>query len=193
MNQSLSIDNGYLSKLPFDAVHLQQIAAESYPNGLPKPYSDDPTQWLFHGHPVPATDPLQVAVARLLGYVWPAETDVNMELSDEAHNWIGRSKLLVRHVDDDGIVCLQAVRGEQPAHERLLALLIAAWETASPGSWTPSVLDKLLAQADSAGKGLAVWLRDSFFEQHAKRFQHRPFIWHVWDGQKDGNQQSRNL
>jgi hypothetical protein len=186
MNQSLSIDNGYLSKLPFDAVHWQQIAAESYPNGLPKPYSDDPTQWLFHGHPVPATDPLQVAVARLLGYVWPAETDVNMELSDEAHNWIGRSKLLVRHVDDDGIVCLQAVRGEQPAHERLLALLIAAWETASPGSWTPSVLDKLLAQADSAGKGLAVWLRDSFFEQHAKRFQHRPFIWHVWDGQKDG-------
>jgi hypothetical protein len=109
-----------------------------------------------------------------------------MELSDEAHTWISRSKVLARHVDDDGIVCLQAVRGEQPAHERLLALLIDAWETVSPGSWTPSVLDKLLAQADNAGKGPAVWLRDSFFEQHAKRFGHRPFIWHVWDGQKDG-------
>ena len=109
-----------------------------------------------------------------------------MELSDEAHTWIARCKPLAKHVDDDGIVCLQAVRGEQPAHDRLLALLIDAWEPVTPGSWTPSVLDKLLAQADYAGKSLAVWLRDYFFEQHAKRFHHRPFIWHVWDGQKDG-------
>lgn len=162
------------------------MAEVSYPNGLPKPYSDDPTQWLFHGHPQPATDPLQVAVARLLGYVWPAETDDNMELSDEARSWIARCAPLAKHTDDDGIVCLSPVRGEAPAHERLLALLIDAWETVAPGSWTPSVLDKLLAQADCAGKGLAVWLREQFFEQHAKRFQHRPFIWHVWDGQKDG-------
>jgi hypothetical protein len=109
-----------------------------------------------------------------------------MELSEEAHTWISRNKLLASHADDDGIVCLQPVRGERPAHERLLTLLIDAWETVAPGSWTPGVLDKLLAQADNAGKGLEVWLRDSFFEQHAKRFQHRPFIWHVWDGQKDG-------
>lgn len=186
IDQKLNVTNATLVKVPFDLAHWQQVAAERYPNGLPKPYSDDPTQWLFHGHPVPATDPLQVAVARMLGYVWPAETDSSMELSDEAHTWISRSNLLARHADDDGIVCLQAVRGEQPGHERLLALLIDAWETVTPGSWTPSVLDKLLAQADNAGKGLAVWLRDSFFEQHAKRFQHRPFIWHVWDGQKDG-------
>jgi len=186
VDQKLNVTNATLVKVPFDLAHWSEVAAERYPNGLPKPYSADLTQWLFHGHPVPATDPLQVAVARLLGYVWPAETDANMELSDEACTWISRSKLLARHVDDDGIVCLQAVRGEQPAHERLLALLIDAWETVSPGSWTPSVLDKLLAQADNVGKGFAVWLRDSFFEQHAKRFGHRPFIWHVWDGQKDG-------
>jgi hypothetical protein len=186
IDSKIIVANATLCKVEFDLSHWSQVAAERYPNGLPKPYSDDPTQWLFHGHPVPATDPLQVAVARLLGYVWPAELDTSMELSDEAHTWVSRSKLLARHVDDDGIVCLQAVRGEQPAHERLLALLIDAWETVTPGSWTPSVLDKLLAQADNAGKGLAVWLRDSFFEQHAKRFQHRPFIWHVWDGQKDG-------
>ena len=186
LNQKVSVTDSSFVDVPFDAVRWQQVGAEQYPNGLPEPYSDDPTQWLYHGHPGPATDPLQVAVARLLGYVWPAETDASMELSNEAHSWINRSKLLARHVDDDGIVCLQAVRGEQPAHERLLALLIDAWETVTPGSWTPSVLDKLLAQADNAGKGLAVWLRDSFFEQHAKRFQHRPFIWHVWDGQKDG-------
>ncbi len=186
LDKKAGVTNATLGKVHFDLSKWQQVATERYPNGLPKPYSDDPTQWLFHGHPVPATDPLQVAIARLLGYSWPAELDARMELSDEAHTWVSRSKLLARHVDDDGIVCLQAVRGEQPAHERLLALLIDAWETVTPGSWTPSVLDKLLAQADSAGKGLAVWLRDSFFEQHAKRFQHRPFIWHMWDGQKDG-------
>jgi hypothetical protein len=35
-------------------------------------------------------------------------------------------------------------------------------------------------------QSLDVWLREKFFEQHAKRFHHRPFIWHVWDGLKDG-------
>jgi hypothetical protein len=67
-----------------------------------------------------------------------------------------------------------------------LALLINAWESSQPGSWKTSVLDKLLADADCAGKGLDVWLQEKFFEQHAKLFQHRPFIWHVWDGLKDG-------
>ena len=186
LDLKLDVTNAVIDRVPFDLVHWQQVAAERYPHGLPKPYSDDPTQWLFHGHPQPATDPLQVAVARLLGYVWPAETDENMELSDEARNWIARCAPLAKHADDDGIVCLQPVRGEQPAHERLLSLLIDAWETVTPGNWTPSVLEKLLAQADCAGKGLAVWLREQFFEQHAKRFHHRPFIWHVWDGQKDG-------
>lgn len=186
LNQKIAVTNLTLAKVPFDLAHWQQVAAERYPHGLPKPYSDDPTQWLFHGHPQPATDPLQVAVARLVGYRWPAETDAEMELSDEARTWIARCKPLSQHTDDDGIVCLPSVRGEPSAHERLLKLLIAAWETVEPGSWRPAVLDKLLADADCIGKGLDVWLRDKFFEQHAKRFHHRPFIWHVWDGLKDG-------
>jgi len=186
IDQTLKVTNATLVKVPFDLAHWQQVAAERHPNGLPKPYSDDPTQWLFHGHPQPATDPLQVAVARLAGYRWPAETDPEMELADEARTWIARCEKLAEHTDDDGIVCLPSVRGEAPAHDRLLKLLIAAWETVQPGSWKPAVLDKLLADADCAGKGLDVWLRDKFFEQHAKRFHHRPFIWHVWDGLKDG-------
>jgi len=186
IDQALKVTNATLVKVPFDLAHWQSVAAERYPLGLPKPYSDDPTQWLFHGHPQPATDPLQVAVARLLGYRWPAESDATMELSDEARKWIARCEALSAHADDDGIVCLSSVRGEQAAHDRLLSLLIAAWETVEPGSWKPAILDKLLLEADCAGKGLDVWLREKFFEQHAKRFQHRPFIWHVWDGLKDG-------
>ena len=30
------------------------------------------------------------------------------------------------------------------------------------------------------------WLRDSFFEEHCQLFHQRPFVWHVWDGRKDG-------
>jgi hypothetical protein len=196
INQKMNVTNATLAKVPFDFSHWQKFATERHPNGLPKPYSDDPTQWLFHGHPQRATDPLQVAVARLAGYRWPAETDTAMELSDEARTWIARCGKLVEHTDDDGIVCLPSVRGEAPAHDRLLKLLIAAWSHddaaasgsvgVQPGSWKPAVLDKLLEDAECAGKGLDVWLRDKFFEQHAKRFHHRPFIWHVWDGLKDG-------
>ena len=41
------------------------------------------------------------------------------------------------------------------------------------------------------GKGrqassLDAWLRGEFFEEHCKLFRHRPFIWHIWDGLKDG-------
>jgi hypothetical protein len=186
IDQSLKITNSTLVKVPFDLAYWQQIAVERYPNGMPQPYSDDPTQWIFHGHPQLATDPLQVAVARLLGYRWPAETDPAMELAAEARVWITRCEALAHHVDDDGIACLPSVRGEKSAHERLLALLIDAWETVQPGSWKPSVLDRLLTDADCTGKSLEIWLRDKFFEQHCKRFHHRPFIWHVWDGLKDG-------
>ena len=186
IDQKVNVTSATMVKVPFDLTHWQQVAAERYPNGLPKPYSDDPTQWLFHGYPQPSTDPLQVAVARLAGYRWPAETDSAMELADEARAWIARCETLAEHTDDDGIVCLPSVRGEAPAHDRLLKLLIAAWENVQSGSWKPSVLDKLLADTDCAGKGLDVWLREKFFEQHAKRFHHRPFIWHVWDGLKDG-------
>ena len=186
LNQNRKVEVGTLLSTEFSLDYWQKVSAERYPDGLPKPYSDDPTQWLFHGHPQPGTDPLQIAVARLVGYRWPAETDKAMELADEARTWIARGVKLAEYADDDGIVCLPSVRGEEPAHDRLLKLLIAAWETVQPGSWKPAVLNKLLADADCAGKDLHVWLREKFFEQHAKRFHHRPFIWHVWDGLKDG-------
>jgi hypothetical protein len=186
IDQALRVTNTAMAQIPVDMSRWRELANERYPNGLPKPYSDDPTQWLFHGHPQPSTNPLQVAVARLAGYRWPAETDATLELADEARSWIALCDELAAHTDEDGILCLPSVRGETPAHERLLKLLIAAWETVQLGSWKPAVLDKLLADADCAGKGLDVWLRDKFFEQHAKLFHHRPFIWHVWDGLKDG-------
>jgi hypothetical protein len=182
IDQKLNVTNARLVKVPFDLARWQQVAAERYPNGLPKPYSDDPTQWIYHGHPKPATDPLQVAVARLLGYRWPAESDAAMELSSEARAWIARCKDLDSLVDDDGILCLPAVRGEAAAVDRLRAILSRAFGA----EWTAASEAKLLKDAGCDGLPLSQWLRDKFFEQHVVRFQKRPFIWHVWDGHKDG-------
>src|SRR5690606_36988450 len=51
IDQALKVTTATLVKVPFDLERWQQVATERYPHGLPKPYSDDPTQWIFHGHP----------------------------------------------------------------------------------------------------------------------------------------------
>lgn len=182
INQKLSVETSHFLNVAFDRDYWLKISRDKYPKGLPRPYSDDPTQWIFHGHPAQSDAPLQVAVARLLGYRWPAELDTEMELSDEAREWIRRSEDLLPFADDDGIVCIPALRGERPAAERLLGLLAAAYGE----DWSTDVLSRLLADADYAGKALEEWLRDKFFEQHCRLFLNRPFIWQVWDGLRDG-------
>ncbi len=186
IDRRICVANTALTRVRFDVERWKAEAATKYPTGLPKLYSDEPTQWVFHGHPRVSTNPLQVAMMRLLGYRWPAELNPGMDISDAAREWIARSHALDANVDDDGIVCLPPIRGERAGHERLLALLIEAWETVEAGSWKASVLDSLLAAADCQGKSVEVWLRDKFFEQHARLFQYRPPIWHIWDGLKDG-------
>lgn len=198
IDQKLMVTNATLVKVPFDLEHWTKVAEEQYPNGLPEPYTNDPTQWIFHGHPCGSViwdegtkwtakgelrvddSVLQVAVARLLGYQWPAELDSEMELVEEQRYWVKRSQELNQYADDDGIVCLAAIRGEKSADQRLEALLQAAYGEA----WTSLLRDELLALVK--GKSLKLWLRDKFFEQHCKMFQHRPFIWHIWDGLNDG-------
>ncbi len=200
INQKINIAPRVPERIPFDLDHWKKVAEEKYPNGLPKPYTDDPTQWLFHGHPCGSvvwdeekkwtvhgplrTDDtvLQVAVARLLGYRWPAELDGNMELADEQRAWVKRCEALIPHADEDGIVCIPPVRGEASAGDRLLNLLVAAYGE----FWSTEILSQLLKNADHAGKTLESWLREKFFAQHCKLFQHRPFVWHIWDGLRDG-------
>jgi len=186
VNQKLSVDVRYFEKAPIDIGHWRSVAREKFADFRVEPESDDPTQWVFHGSPRYSTSPLHVAVARLLGYRWPAELCEDMKLSDRARALIASNAALALHVDDDGIVPLCAVRGERPAHERLLSLLIDAWETITPGSWRTAVLDQLLKAVGVEGRSLELWLRDKFFEQHCKLFHHRPFIWHIWDGLRDG-------
>ena len=198
IDQKLNVTAGTLTLVPFDLDHWTKAASERYPNGLPLPYSDDPTQWIFHGHPCGSvvwdqagkwtahgplrTEPtvLQVAVARLLGYRWPAEQDAEMELACEQREWVQRCQELLSHADKDGIVCIPSVRAEPPAGDRLLTLLTAAFGD----DWNDGVLGKLLAQAGTAS--LDDYLRNRFFEEHCKLFHHRPFVWHIHDGRRDG-------
>jgi hypothetical protein len=155
--------------VPFDLTHWQAVAQEKYPNGFPEPRSDDPTQWLFQGSIASSTDPLQVAIVRLLNYRWPEQSKESDGVDALA--------------DKDGIVCIPAVRGAPPASERLLEVLHAAYGK----KWSNAVLHDLLTAAGcKAGTSLDDWLRNAFFEQHCKRFHQRPFIWHIWDGRKDG-------
>ena len=194
LDKKINVTSGTFLKIPFDLEYWQKVADEKYPNGLPLPYSDDPTQWIFHGHPLKADKEtrLQVAIARLLGYRWPGEydfdkkqkgeTDNLMELSDKAWQYIEETQLLNSLADKDGIVCIPAVRGELSATDRVIEFL----ETAYGEEWDNNTLYNLLASVGHEGKSLENWLRDKFFTQHCKLFQHRPFIWHIWDGLNDG-------
>src|SRR5262249_39566117 len=58
LDLALSVTESSFLKVPFDLAHWQKVAAEKYPNGLPKPFSSDPTQWLFNGHPKGSDNPL---------------------------------------------------------------------------------------------------------------------------------------
>jgi hypothetical protein len=106
-------------------------------------------------------------VARLLGYRWPdQETDQLDALADA-----------------DGIVPIPGVKHEAPAVERLREVLRAAFGS----EWSTSLEHKLLTESGAiSGGSLDDWLRNGFFEQHCKRFHNRPFLWHIWDGHKDG-------
>ncbi len=181
IDQSLAVTCNTLVKVPFDLARWQKIAEETYPHGLPEPHSDDPTQWLFSGDPARATtqsgDVLQVAVARLLGYRWPRQTGaeipgVGLLPDDGLSEW----------ADADGILCLPSVAGEQAADVRLRALLAAALGTGDAFA----AIERLLLDAGYGGKTLEDYLRDGFFAAHLKRFHNRPFVWHIWDGRKDG-------
>lgn len=165
IDQALKVTNGTLVKVPFDLEYWQAEAEKAGP--LPEPHSDDPTQWLFKGNVKGSTAPLQVAVARLLGYRWPRQPEEDA---------------LEQFADADGVVCLPPVLGELPAVDRLRALLAAAYGP----DWSMAIEDSLLASVGYGGKGLETWLRDGFFEQHARFFHNRPFIWHIWDGRKGG-------
>ena len=177
INQKTQVANTTLAKVPFDLKYWLERAAEQFPHGLPQPFSADPTEGLFDGQPKTSSSVLHVAIARLLGYRWPRQTGTSLPDCPALD-----SDGLATLADVDGIICLSATKGEPAAAERLRGLLAQEYGE----DWNSSVQQELLAQVGYAGKTLDDWLRDGFFEQHCSLFHHRPFIWHIWDGNKNG-------
>jgi hypothetical protein len=165
LDRKLNVTNATLAKVPFDVDRWREVAEKA--GSLPEPWSDQPTQWLFEGRPELSTAPLQVAVARLVGYWWPEQAS-----SDELDGF----------ADGDGIVCLPSVAGEAPAADRVQQVLTAAFGE----RWSPATAKELLEQAGSKKKNIADWMADEFFKQHCALFGNRPFVWHIWDGMRDG-------
>ena len=203
IDPQVKISVGSLLSVAFDSRHWQEVAAEEFPNGLPEPYSDDPSQWIFHGHPcgsvvwdkdakLLADGPqrfdatvFQVAVARLLGYCWLAEQDPDLQVAAEVRTWVERCEALADLADTDGIACLSAIGGEPAAADRLRQLLAVAYGA----NWSATTERRLLVAAAGGNEpadSIEGWLRDHFFEEHCQHFRQRPFIWHIWDGRRDG-------
>ena len=162
IDKKVGVTPATLVKIPFDLAYWQKVADDAGP--LPEPHSNDPTQWLFNGRPAGAEAPLQVALARLLGYRWPQQEHDALDLL----------------ADDDGIVCLPAVARELPADQRLRSLLARAYGA----EWSELTQTRLLREVGATDLG--EWLRDDAFKQHCALFHNRPFLWHIWDGQRDG-------
>ncbi|MBT3192541.1 MAG: hypothetical protein HN341_08295 [Verrucomicrobia bacterium] len=156
-----------LLQLPFRPPDWEQAAEDMFGARIPLVPTDNPSQWPFSGAVATSLAPLHVAVARLLGYRWPNQTD-------DRH---------FEHSDIDGIICLQSVRGEERADQRMLALMRDAdCEERLPAS----TLDGFVSGPGLRGRGAPWWMLNKLFEEHCKLFSQRPFIWHVWDGRDDG-------
>jgi hypothetical protein len=193
LDQTLKVTNKTLLKSRFDLKYWSNVASKKYPVGFPEAESDDPTQWVFHGCAEQAlnTDSsnkgrgktaLQITVAHLVGYRWPAELLKRLNHSKRSQDLSQRFSDLLPYTDKDGIICIPPVRGEASAADRLLNLLAKAYDQ----EWHTDVLSALLNDAGFAGKHLEAWLRDGFFAQHCDLFHQRPFVWQIWDGLRDG-------
>ena len=99
------VNNTTFLKVAFDEERWKEQAMLDFPDGLPEPYSREPAQWLFHGHPADSArgTAVHVVLARVMGYRWPGEMDGELHLSDEARGWIAKATGLPVG-DNDGLV-----------------------------------------------------------------------------------------
>jgi hypothetical protein len=133
VDQSPKVTNATLVKVPFDAERWSEAGAQRFADGTPEQWSADPAEWLFGGRLEASIEPLQVAVARLVGYRWPQEPPTYD---------------LDGFTDADGIVCLPSVAGEAPAADRVQQLLAAAYGD----RWSPPMVTELLTATGTTKK-----------------------------------------
>lgn len=164
VNSKVVVSPGYLTKVPFDRDHWRCVAEDAGATLVSS--VSDPTQWTFSNGVADSDHPLQVALGGLLGFAWPDQN----------------SSPLDALADADGIAALVSLPGEPDLVTRLRDYLAVAYGS----DWSSARERKLVVEAGSKNGKLDDWLRDQFFAQHARLFDNRPFLWHIWDGRKDG-------
>lgn len=190
IDKKVLVANRTLVKVPFDRAQWQAVASARFPEGIPARSSNDPTQWQFHGHPTfaDAGTELHVALARIAGYRWPAETNATMQLSDLAKDRIEMTKTLPV-ADSDGLLVTHANGASMSLADRLRVFLSAAYEEPLSPNREQALIraaDMRLDKKEARDTTLEGWLADRAFRQHCILFQQRPFLWQIWDGMKDG-------
>jgi hypothetical protein len=190
LEPTLKANNGVFLKLPFDIDAWRDVGSKKFPGGLSPAHSDDPTQWGFHGHPAFSVSgaELHVALARVAGYRWPAESDTMMRLSSLARERIAKMAAL-HGTDTDGLLPLHSHGSQQSLADKLRHMLTATFGAPlSPAREQTLVrsADNKLDKREARDATLETWLRDRAFRQHCILFQQRPFLWHLWDGMTEG-------
>lgn len=164
IDSKTAVTTATLTKVPFDRDHwAPALEGDCRVKAV---RTSDPTQWVFAGEITDADHPLQVAVARLLGYGWPDQVADGLD----------------EFIDADGIAGLQSLPGEPDLATRLRRVLAAAYGD----DWSSTLERRLVTDAGGKNGRLEEWLNDTFFSQHVKVFDNRPFLWHIWDGRRDG-------
>lgn len=167
LNRKLLVANSVFAQVPFDFDRWNEEADRQPATAIPGPHSSVPTQWPFDGTSCNEAALLQFVVGQVLGYMWPAQEVA--AISSET-------------IDRDGIVCLPPVAGEPDGGIRVNDGLTEL----RSGEWSPKAMLDAIRATGSKKETILDWLRDDFFGQHCALFANRPYIWHIWDGRKDG-------
>lgn len=176
-NTKVNVTNGTFSLLPFDLAYWKERALQKPVSEWIDGFKGEVDNWVFDGASSNASEPLQVAAVGLLGYLWPRQAGISFRHAP-SNRYHADPAFLVT----DGILCLAALKGESSAEQRLNGFLSDAFGP----EWSAAKLAALLAHVNYSGRSLDDWLHDGFFEQHCDLFHQRPFIWHIWDGRRDG-------
>lgn len=204
IDKTLKVTNATLVNVPFDLEYWQRVANEHYPSGLPKPQSNDPTQWLFHGHPAgmvaagPASrspyliaDPVGTERHPSLICRTPNTNDILQVAVARllGYRWSAEIDAAVELDEASRAWAEKCADLEQYAdHSGIVCLPSVLGEAPAPERLITLLhaaglpLDRLMEW--TGGASLEDWLRNTFFAEHCRLFHHRPFIWHIWDGRR---------
>ena len=188
----MKINNGTLLRVPFDLAHWQGVAAEQYPNGLPKPIQRShpmafrrPHPWLVDPNALTAREsPPDWKAEHRCRWPWHACSAIGGRAKQAPASWIARlsGRMVLKSMPTRTASYVSRLKGERRPHERLTRF----WPMLSAQSGqrrnSPACSLRLVSAASRSTTGCATASSSSTVQL----FHQRPFIWHIWDGRRDG-------